>query len=245
MTASTHDEDEQSVRLGLAESRPASVSDEQEHGLPTQPRSANNAPSPWRQPFLQWRLVVLIVVIEVFIVSGLVSGLVVGYMTVVGQRRASVSASVSSCEWPTVDAAKDQSPLIKVIQWMLISHKRPGMNQLYTLGDTGVDGLAGPATQQAVKDFQQDNHLNPTGVVDTFTWEKLILPSKEGDYGKQVKALQVMLNTYSSLPTLSADRDYGPITERVVEKFQEMVGLPKTGEADLNTWCKLVGGQLK
>ncbi|MBO8126008.1 MAG: L,D-transpeptidase family protein [Firmicutes bacterium] len=39
--------------------------------------------------------------------------------------------------------------------------------------DIGVDGIYGFGTQQAVKKFQEDHGLNPTGVVDTATWDAL------------------------------------------------------------------------
>src|SRR3989442_5488739 len=124
---------------------------------------------------------ILVIVIGGFIVAG-----------------SSYKNQATSRWWPAVNAAQDQSPLIKVIQRMLISHHRPNTHTSYNLGSTGTDGLAGPATQQAVQDFQRDNHLNPTGIVDSSTWGKLIIPSREGDYGEYVASLQEMLNTYAS-----------------------------------------------
>jgi peptidoglycan hydrolase-like protein with peptidoglycan-binding domain len=40
-----------------------------------------------------------------------------------------------------------------------------------------VDGANGPLTRAAVKHFQRDNHLNPTGVVDQHTDSALGLSS--------------------------------------------------------------------
>lgn len=49
----------------------------------------------------------------------------------------------------------------------------------YELGDAGVDGRFGSATEGAVKRFQRDNGLAPTGKVDADTWYVLTKLSAE------------------------------------------------------------------
>ena len=44
----------------------------------------------------------------------------------------------------------------------------------YDLGSTGVDGIFGPRTADAVKEFQQDRGLRASGVVDQETWQELV-----------------------------------------------------------------------
>jgi len=44
----------------------------------------------------------------------------------------------------------------------------------YDLGSTGVDGILGPKTADAVKEFQQDRGLRASGVVDQETWQELV-----------------------------------------------------------------------
>ena len=44
----------------------------------------------------------------------------------------------------------------------------------YSLGSCGVDGDFGPATENAVEAFQEDNGLEVDGVVGYKTWDKLL-----------------------------------------------------------------------
>lgn len=63
------------------------------------------------------------------------------------------------------------SPLVRRFQLALLEFK-PGV---YSLGPAGADGDFGPATVTAVKQFQKDMGLTPTGVVDTATVDALAL----------------------------------------------------------------------
>jgi peptidoglycan hydrolase-like protein with peptidoglycan-binding domain len=129
---------------------------------------------------------------------------------------------------------------VRVIQWMLLAH---GMQLT-------ADGVFWTQTENAVMFFQQDNGLDVTPEVNGPVWEKLILPSKMTspqimDRGSQVKALQEALNSYdTSSPPLQVDGDFGPLTAAATRHFQQIHGLAPTGQADLNTWCVLVGGHL-
>lgn len=143
--------------------------------------------------------------------------------------------------WPVVGPDIHKKLMsVRVIQWMLLAH---GMQ-------LPVDGVFWTQTENAVMLFQQDNGLNVTSAVSDPTWEKLILPSKMTspqimDHGSQVKALQEVLNSYNaSSPPLQVDGDFGPLTAAATRHFQQTHGLTPTGQADLNTWCVLVGGRL-
>ena len=61
----------------------------------------------------------------------------------------------------------------------------------YSLGICGVDGDFGPATEKAVRQFQQDWGLNPVdGIIGEKTWEKLqSTPVKEKTYTVTIKGL--------------------------------------------------------
>lgn len=141
--------------------------------------------------------------------------------------------------WPVVGPDIHKKLIsVSVIQWMLLAH---GMQ-------LSVDGVFWTQTENAVMIFQQDNGLDITPAVSDSTWEKLILPSKMTspqimDHGSQVKALQEVLNSYNaSSPKLQVDGDFGPLTTAATRHFQQTHGLAPTGQADLNTWCVLVGG---
>ena len=143
--------------------------------------------------------------------------------------------------WPVVGPDIHKKLMsVRVIQWMLVAHGIP----------LSVDGIFWTQTENAVMLFQQDNDLNVTPDVSDPTWEKLILPSKMMspqvmDHGSQVKALQEVLNSYNAAsPPLQVDGDFGPLTTAATRHFQQTHGLTPTGQADLNTWCVLVGGRL-
>jgi len=115
----------------------------------------------------------------------------------------------------------------------------------YDLGPSGVDGVYGPMTQNAIRAFQEASHVSQTNGVDNPTWEDLILPSEEGSRGSQVQALQVQLNAHRLVtPAMVVDGDFGPATEQAVRQFQQINHLPVTGKADRDVWCLLVGGRI-
>ena len=102
-----------------------------------------------------------------------------------------------------------------------------------------VDGLFGPATEAALRDWQSSRHIQPTGRVGATTYGALArqvatasapaltrLSSavdggsifKQGSRGEAVRELQ----TYLGIP---ADGIYGPQTARAVTDFQRNAGL--------------------
>jgi peptidoglycan hydrolase-like protein with peptidoglycan-binding domain/DNA-binding XRE family transcriptional regulator len=142
--------------------------------------------------------------------------------------------------WPTVtpDIHKKLAR-VRVVQWMLNAQGRK----------VQVDGVFWVETENAVMFFQESMHLPVSNTVDTTTWERLILPSSIAgpltvQRGDQVRALQEMLNMYGASPRLMVDGDFGPLTEAATKHFQQTHKLAVTGQADLNTWCVLVGGHL-
>lgn len=144
----------------------------------------------------------------------------------------------SSRHWPTVTYdLHHHTDLTRVVQWMLKARQ-------YEVGATDVDGIFGPMTQAAVKNFQKDQHLPEDGVVNSPTWDLLIMPSDPNSRGSQVKALQERLQAFHLLPTTPADGDFGPQTTAAVRRFRQQQHLPVKDTADLDTWCLLAGGTL-
>lgn len=64
-----------------------------------------------------------------------------------------------------------------------------------------------------------------------------------GSRGQKVEQLQEQLNAISNnyplIPKIRVDGIYGEETQRAVEIFQDIFGLPKTGEVDYRTWYKV------
>ena len=114
-----------------------------------------------------------------------------------------------------------------------------------------VDGIAGPATYNAVISFQNKNGLTADGQVGTATWDilfnnvsggvsynrilKVTSPLMQGD---DVKVVQNKLNSlgYNSG---TADGYYGNDTKNAVVKFQSDRGLTTDGEVGPATWNAL------
>jgi len=100
-----------------------------------------------------------------------------------------------------------------------------------------VDGVFGPKTDAAVRDFQAKNGLEVDGKVGNQTWPKLIIEVSAGSKGDSVRAVQSQLR--SRCGWLAVDGFYGPQTEGVVRHFQGFCGLGSDGIAGPNTWNAL------
>ncbi len=133
-----------------------------------------------------------------------------------------------------------------------------------TIPPVAVDGIFGSATRQAVEAFQQTYGLPVTGIVDTVTWNRLFdayrgqLASLPGGYfteatrpypgfqlrigssGEEVEALQEYLNfisdTYTSIPKLTVDGDFGASTAAAVRAYQTLFGITPSGIVSSVTW---------
>ncbi|WP_305077959.1 peptidoglycan-binding protein [Guptibacillus hwajinpoensis] len=110
-----------------------------------------------------------------------------------------------------------------------------------------VDGIFGPITEKAVKQFQSANGLSASGVVDQATENALNAAEakqeadgvlKTGSRGSEVTSVQQQLKN-KGYYNYNVDGIYGPITEKAVKKFQSANGLSQTGVVDSQTKTKL------
>lgn len=134
-----------------------------------------------------------------------------------------------------------------------------------TVPEVALDGIYGPQTTLAVREFQRANDRDPTGVVDYDTWELLrftynlitMLNSESvrgvnfpADYqvNKQnddeyTHHISIMLNRLSGLfdniPDVELGDRYDENTEKSIKEFQRVSGLDPTGITDKQTWQKL------
>lgn len=131
----------------------------------------------------------------------------------------------------------------------------------YNLPTIGVDGIFGPATENAVVAFQKQFGLTIDGIVGPTTWNKIVeiykktisgnnytgnYPGyllKKGMSGDAVKELQYYLSSISSsygIPSVTVDGVFGSSTENAVKSFQKQFGLTVDGIVGPATWNKLV-----
>ncbi len=100
------------------------------------------------------------------------------------------------------------------------------------------DHIFGPATEDAVKQFQQSANLLVDGIVGDQTWNALLVTVKKGDTGEAVKAVQ------SQFP-VADDGIFGPLTESAVKSFQTDSQLTADGIVGPLTWRALAGSPMQ
>ncbi len=109
-----------------------------------------------------------------------------------------------------------------------------------------LSGSFGESTQAAVKAFQEDFGLEPTGVVDADTQALLYSteyrPLQYGSSGEDVKQLQTRLTELGYF-TSKISGNYLESSQTAVKEFQERNGLEGTGVADVDTQTLMYSGQ--
>lgn len=127
---------------------------------------------------------------------------------------------------------------------------------------TGVYDLK---TTEAVRAFQKLYRLTETGETNQATWEKIVsvyqqdlknspqpleaFPVKKnsvlhmGEHNFTTAVIQAVLmelsQKYQNLPCIAVTGNYDADTVKAVQLFQNMCGLPVTGEVDCSTWNML------
>lgn len=111
-----------------------------------------------------------------------------------------------------------------------------------------IDGIAGPQTKRAIRDFQRSAGLEPDGVAGRQTRVALgrygrplfgVRTLKRGMVGFDVSVLQFLLAKHG-FPPRRLNSNFGPVTEQLVRSFQKKVGLPVDGVVGKRTRAALV-----
>ena len=103
---------------------------------------------------------------------------------------------------------------------------------------TFVDGDFGSATERSVRQWQAQQGLSVTGIVDDTTWETLTPELHQGDSGTAVQVLQALLNDRGYATII--DGDYGEQTAAAVRAFQSDRGLTVDGYVGSESWPALL-----
>jgi peptidoglycan hydrolase-like protein with peptidoglycan-binding domain len=109
-----------------------------------------------------------------------------------------------------------------------------------------IDGVFGPKTEAAVKDFQEGAGLVVDGVVGPLTWAALpngapMPVLKQGSAGEVVRRLQQVLangasGQWNTTPG-AIDGSFGPQTAASVKAFQAWGDVPSDGVVGDQTWA--------
>jgi peptidoglycan hydrolase-like protein with peptidoglycan-binding domain len=132
---------------------------------------------------------------------------------------------------PTLQAGSTGSD-VKRVQRILVMIK--------LLDYTGIDGVYGTNTENAVKSFQQSNALTVDGVVGPLTWQAMPADPDtpelaQGSTGSEVAAMQQVLQN-AGLYGGPIDGDFGPNTDAAVRAYQTQRGVGVDGVVGDQTW---------
>lgn len=103
---------------------------------------------------------------------------------------------------------------------------------------TYVDGDFGAATERSVRQWQAQQGLAVTGVVDDTTWDSLVPKLRLGASGDGVAALQRLLTNRGH--SIVIDGDFGTQTLGAVKDFQQARGIVVDGIVGPQTWAALL-----
>jgi hypothetical protein len=125
------------------------------------------------------------------------------------------------------------------------------LNRVQNAG-LATDGIFGPLTDAAVRNFQRANGLNADGIVGPLTWNALMsrcvaqpqmaFPGylmRVGVSGDNVRRVQECLNQVQNAQ-LATDGVFGPLTDAAVRNFQSANGLNADGIVGPLTWNALM-----
>ncbi|HEY0640730.1 MAG TPA: peptidoglycan-binding protein [Pseudonocardiaceae bacterium] len=131
--------------------------------------------------------------------------------------------------WPQLSSGSSGSNVTSA-QYLLRQH---GHN-------IAADGQFGPATDSAVRAFQQSRGLTVDGIIGPNTWGALIITIRNGSSGDAVRAAQTALRKLGH--NITVDGAFGPATESAVRAVQSANAISVDGIVGPQTWQALIGG---
>ncbi|GAA3337487.1 hypothetical protein GCM10020358_13950 [Amorphoplanes nipponensis] len=144
--------------------------------------------------------------------------------------------------WPMVRQGDKEHPVF-TLQYLLRARGKT----------VTVDGIFGPRTEAAVREWQRQKSIAVDGIVGPHTWGTLIIEVRKGDKGDAVRGVQeeFRYRDLSGDPAkgLQVDGDFGPKTDAAVRAFQTAIhadvpSMAVDGIVGPMTWQALVSGML-
>src|SRR3954447_17108823 len=134
--------------------------------------------------------------------------------------------------WPVVRRGAREHP-VQTLQHLLRAHGHA----------IAVDGIFGPATEQAVRQVHQPARVAVDGVVGPATWPKVVVTVRRGSHGEAVRGVQTEfpVRNPSGYPSNgpAVDGAFGPKTEAAGRGFQQALGIAVDGVVGPVTWRAL------
>lgn len=152
----------------------------------------------------------------------------------------------------------DSGIAVNKIQAYLNMFQRAG----YIQSRVAQDGLFGPRTQTAVREFQAYARLNPDGIIGSLTWDAIFDTLKRmqvqtnipvasasyylstGNYGIEVWKMQEYLNEIADknpcMKKVVVDGEYGNAMRIAVQQFQYLYDLVIDGIIGKATWDEII-----
>ena len=132
------------------------------------------------------------------------------------------NAATQILPWPLVERAPDEHFPAHPLQDLL---RARGYN-------LAADGIFGPTTEGAVKDFQEFKGLPVDGIVGPLTWKKLIAQVEKGSTGDAVRGVQEVMRFHDQSDgegaPIHVDGIFGPQTDHWVEVSRTPSGSTRT-----------------
>jgi len=152
---------------------------------------------------------------------------------------------------------------IRALQTMLRTIAQVDADQINVI----PDGVYSQQTADAVRSFQENKGLPPTGTADQATWERIVeayrpartetMPAqpifitlnpgqtfRRGDTHHHINLVQAMLylisQVYPQFPSVSLTGQFDAPTEEAIVLLQQLSNLPPNGILDKTTWKHLV-----
>ena len=153
------------------------------------------------------------------------------------------SAAPTVGTWPVLrQGANNSAVTVRSLQYLLNAHG----------AGVTVDGIFGPRTNSAVRNYQASHGLVVDGIVGPRTWSSLLVTVRRGSVGPAVKAFQDQMNARSiaagGAAYLAVDGVFGAKTEAAAFYIQNRLadywGIAVDGIVGPQTWQPLISNVL-
>jgi peptidoglycan hydrolase-like protein with peptidoglycan-binding domain len=170
------------------------------------------------------------------------------FMTASAATAAPTTRAVHATAVQTAKVQATTAPTVVTLVWPLVVQGNTGervialqnlLNQRIGAGLV-VDGIFGPKTNTAVRNFQASRHILVDGKVGNQTWPLLIIQVQRGSTGPAVSAVQHNLRFAYGFTSLAVDGIFGPMTQAAVQSFQARFKIGVDGIVGPITWNTLL-----